>query len=170
MGFICRIYALFCAVWPFGPKDSYVYYSSTFTAPGASYDLVHILMQKGAHYRGARWRNRGRRGVINLYNRGRGLVFWNLRSPADFRKFLWKKYVKIISRFFIFVFISSVISRSRLSWEYFDGCLCGYLRILKEPPAVIFSTSPTLFTSVGPLLILAKNGKRSAKKPRAGGA
>ena len=38
----------------FGPKDTNVYYSSTFTAPGAFYDFVHILVLKGAHYRGAR--------------------------------------------------------------------------------------------------------------------
>ena len=38
----------------FGPKDAYVYYSSTFTASGASYGFVHILVLEGAHYRGAR--------------------------------------------------------------------------------------------------------------------
>ena len=46
----------------FSLKDAYVYYSSTFTAPGASYDFVYILVLKGAHYRGARWCNGGGRG------------------------------------------------------------------------------------------------------------
>ena len=78
----------------FSPKDAYVYYSGTFTAPSASYDFVHILVLKALTIEVHVDVTGVGEGVINLYNRGRGLVFRNLRSPADFRKFLWNNYLK----------------------------------------------------------------------------
>ena len=54
-------------------------------------------------------------GVINLYNRGRGLVFLKFALPCRFSEVFVKKICEKNFTVFISAFISSVISRSRLS-------------------------------------------------------